>query len=72
MEQNESEQRERLINVLSSLEDLTKKQVALKYVFLKGVIYGLGTVIGATILITVVSYLFVELFGVNIIDSMQN
>lgn len=69
---DEIEQRERLITVLTSLEDLTKKQVALRYVFLKGIIYGLGTVIGATVLIWAVSYLFVTIFGFSILESMQS
>lgn len=72
MDENEIEQRERLINVLGSLEDLTKKQVSIKFIFLRGAIYGLGTVIGATVLLSVVSYFFVQIFGVDIITSLQN
>jgi len=77
MDENALEQRERLIKVLGGLETLTQKQVSVKFIFLKGVIYGLGTVIGATVLISVVSYLFVQIFGVTAIDAdaiqnMQN
>jgi hypothetical protein len=71
MDENERDQRERLINVLGDLETLTKKQVSFKFIFLRGAIYGLGTVIGATVLISVVSYFFVQLFGFNIIDSLR-
>lgn len=55
--------RERLIEVLHSLEHLTQKQVSLKFAFTKGIIYGLGTVIGATVLISIISYIFVIVFG---------
>lgn len=66
---DELEQRERLINVLTSLESLTKRQISLKYVLLRGALYGLGTVIGATVLISVVSYLFLQIFGINLFDT---
>jgi hypothetical protein len=74
MDENEQEQRERLIEVLGGLETLTKKQVSVKFIFLRGVIYGLGTVIGATVLIWIVSYFFVQIFGSNVIDvdAIQN
>lgn len=68
MDENEYKQREQLIKVLGDLEDLTKRQVSLKFIFLRGVIYGLGTVIGATVLISVLSFSFVQLFGVEVID----
>jgi len=69
MDENELEQRERLIKVLGGLETLTQKQVSVKFIFFKGVVYGLGTVIGATVLISIVSYLFVQIFGVTAIDA---
>jgi hypothetical protein len=65
----EYEQRDQLIDVLSSLDSLTKKQVSLKFIFLRGIIYGLGTVIGATVLISILSYSLVEIFGTEIIDT---
>jgi hypothetical protein len=69
MEKIEPEKPDRLVEVLESLETLTKRQVSIKFIFLKGTIYGLGTVIGATLLISVLSYLFVLIFGVNIIET---
>lgn len=69
MDESDQDQRERLISVLESLEDLTKKQVSIKFIFLKGAVYGLGTVIGATVLISVLSFLFVQVFGVQVIDT---
>jgi hypothetical protein len=69
MDESDQDQRERLISVLGSLEDLTKKQVSIKFIFLKGAVYGLGTVIGATVLISVLSFLFVQVFGVQVIDT---
>jgi hypothetical protein len=74
MEETEQQQRERLITVLGSLEDLTQKQVSIRFIFLRGIVYGLGTVIGATLLISAVSFAFVQLFGVDVIDTdvLQN
>jgi hypothetical protein len=69
MDDSDQDQRARLITVLESLEDLTKKQVSIKFIFLKGAVYGLGTVIGATVLISVLSFLFVQVFGVQVIDT---
>lgn len=46
-----SPQTARLIEVLTSLEAHIKKQNSLKRSFLKGIMYGLGTVIGATVLV---------------------
>ena len=64
----EIEQRDKLISVLESLEKLTEKQVSLKSNFLRGLIYGLGTVIGATVLISLLSYIVLNLFGVEIFN----
>ena len=69
MEESEHDQRERLIKVLGDLEDLTKRQVSLKFIFVRGIIYGLGTVIGATVLISILSYSVVQIFGVEVIDT---
>jgi type II secretory pathway component PulF len=41
----------RLIEVLETLETHIKRQNSLKYALLKGMMYGLGTVIGATVLV---------------------
>lgn len=50
--------RERLIEVLQSLEAQIAWQTSLKWAFLRGVIYGLGTVIGATILLALLGGIF--------------
>ncbi len=47
----EPSQQLRLISVLYALEEEMQKQNSLKHAFLRGLIYGLGTVIGATILL---------------------
>jgi hypothetical protein len=47
------EQRDRLIDVLHSLEDHVRRQNSLKFTFLKGAVYGLGTVVGASILVAI-------------------
>lgn len=44
-------QDQRLISVLYSLESHIQRQNSLKYTLLKGVVYGLGTVIGASVLV---------------------
>lgn len=46
-----SPQTARLIEVLQTLETHIQRQNSLKYAFLKGLMYGLGTVIGATVLV---------------------
>ena len=59
---NESETT-RLIEVLKDLEAHIQRQNSLKYAFIKGMIHGLGTVIGATVL--------VALFGGIIIATIN-
>jgi Domain of unknown function (DUF5665) len=44
-------QQQRLITVLTELEEEVEKQNSWQRVFARGALYGLGTVIGATILI---------------------
>jgi hypothetical protein len=44
-------QQERLITVLHSLEEQIQRQTSLRFAFLRGVVYGFGTVIGATLLL---------------------
>lgn len=54
---NESQQLEtspqttKLTEVLQTLDKHMEKQNSFKYAFLRGVIYGLGTVFGATVLV---------------------
>jgi hypothetical protein len=47
----EETQQQRLITVLGELEDEVEKQNSFGHVFVRGALYGLGTVIGATILL---------------------
>ena len=64
--QNPSPQTTRLIEVLTNLEGHIKRQNSLKYAFLKGVVYGLGTVIGATVLVAILGGLLastITIFG---------
>jgi Domain of unknown function (DUF5665) len=46
-------QSERLIQVLVAVEHQIARQTSLRQSFLRGALYGLGTVIGATILIAI-------------------
>ena len=45
------EQPERLLTVLHSLENLIERQTSLRFAFVRGIVYGFGTVIGATVLV---------------------
>jgi len=54
------EQRQRLITVLESLEGQVKTQNSMRNAFLKGIVYGLGTVIGATILVALFGGILAE------------
>jgi len=44
-----------LVEVLESLERNIEKQNSFKYALLRGMVYGLGTVIGATVLVTILA-----------------
>jgi hypothetical protein len=74
---NPSPQTTRLIEVLQDLEGNIKRQNSLKYTFLKGMIYGLGTVIGATVLVAIFGGIlatttdFFKIEGVPTIQSEQ-
>lgn len=48
---NSSPQTTRLIEILETLETHIQRQNSLKYAFVRGMFYGLGTVIGATVLV---------------------
>lgn len=48
---SEETQQQRLITVLNELEEEVEKQNSWQRIFLRGALYGLGTVIGATVLI---------------------
>lgn len=56
--------RDRLLEVLETLEHRIARQNSLKYSFARGVVYGLGTVVGASIL--------VALFGGTIAAVLNN
>ena len=64
----EQRQRARLITVLNELEDEVERQNSWKHVFLRGALYGLGTVIGATILLALIGSIFavtIKTFGIE-------
>lgn len=58
-----NDDQEKLVTVLEKLENHIQKQVSLKFAFLKGAIYGLGIVVGTTILIAILSTLAIWIFG---------
>jgi hypothetical protein len=64
----EERQRAKLITVLNELEDEIEEQNSLKHVFIRGALYGLGTVIGATILLALIGSVFavtIRTFGIE-------
>ncbi len=59
---------EQLISVLNELEHEVEKQNSWRLVFLRGTIHGLGTVIGATVLIAIIASVLAvvfNLFGIS-------
>lgn len=56
-------QEARLTEVLTSLEKRIEKLASLRFAFVRGLIYGIGTVIGATVLIALLGWLFMNTFG---------
>ena len=61
-------QQQRLITVLNELEEEVEKQNSWQRIFARGLLYGLGTVIGATILIALFGSLValaVDTFGIG-------
>jgi Domain of unknown function (DUF5665) len=61
-------QQQRLITVLSELEEEVEKQNSWRRVFIRGTLYGLGTVIGATVLLALLGSaiaIAVETFGIQ-------
>jgi Domain of unknown function (DUF5665) len=68
-------QQQRLITVLGELEDEVEEQNSWKHVFVRGTLYGLGTVIGATVLIAIlgsVIALTVKYLGLKEIPFIGN
>lgn len=59
----------RLIEVLTTLEHEIKRQNSLKFIFLKGTIYGLGTVIGATVLVALLGGIITSTFGKEAVSN---
>lgn len=55
-----SPQTARLLEVLESLELRIKRQNSLKYALVRGMVYGIGTVIGATVLVALFGGLLVS------------
>jgi hypothetical protein len=61
-----TEHRSKLVDVLQSLEREIEKQNSFKYSLLRGMIYGLGTVIGATVLVTLLAWLVQAVTDISI------
>jgi|GEM_PF-3432004 len=64
----EAQQQAKLITVLNELEDEIEEQNSLKHVFIRGTLYGLGTVIGATLLLALIGSVFavtIRTFGIE-------
>jgi hypothetical protein len=68
-------QQQRLITVLNELEEEVEKQNSWRHVFVRGALYGLGTVIGATVLLALLGSLIaiaVDTFGFQEIPILGN
>lgn len=61
------DQNERLLTVLSSIERQIKLQTSLRSAFVRGLVYGLGTIIGATLLIALLGGVLA-----TAVDSLQS
>ena len=61
------DQNTRLIAVLGQLEQQVARQASFKLAFLRGMVYGLGTVIGATVLIALLGGLLA-----GVLTSLQD
>lgn len=67
VERERLEQNERLLEVLGKVETQVARQTSFKLAFLRGMVYGLGTVIGATVLIAILGGILA-----GTIDSLQD
>ena len=54
---------ERLLPILESLEKNIERQNSLKFTLVRGVVYGLGVVIGSSALFAVFSSIFLDIFS---------
>lgn len=61
---NPSLQTTRLIEVLKNLEGHIRRQNSLRYALIRGMIYGLGTVIGATLLVALFGGIIASTTGI--------
>ena len=72
---NKDETEQQLITVLKDLEGEVEKQNSLRQVFIRGAINGLGTVIGATILLALLGSIIaitVDILGIGNIPFLDN
>lgn len=68
-------QQQRLITVLNELEEEVEKQNSFSHIFVRGALYGLGTVIGATVLLALLGSglaMVVKSLGVDSIPFIGN
>lgn len=57
------EHRSELVEVLTDLKTQIRRQTSFRFIFVRGIVYGLGTVIGATVLIGIVSWTLSAFFS---------
>ncbi|MEN9920839.1 MAG: hypothetical protein RL538_732 [Candidatus Parcubacteria bacterium] len=68
-------QQQRLITVLNELEEEVEKQNSFSHIFVRGALYGLGTVIGATVLLALLGSgiaMVVKSLGVDSLPFIGN
>jgi uncharacterized membrane protein YeiH len=67
---NPSPQTTRLIEVLQDLETHIKRQNSLRFAFFRGLAYGFGMVLGATVLVAIFGSIVATMFGGLLTDTL--
>lgn len=58
----EEHHRSELVEVLTDLKQQIRRQTSFRFIFARGIVYGLGTVIGASVLIALLTWLLGAFF----------
>ena len=70
MNEGTGEQRDHIISHLKILIDQTKRQMSVWHVFRNGVIYGMGFIVGSTVLTAIVASIVLQFFGDTIFGDV--
>ena len=72
MNEGTGEQRDHIISHLKILIDQTKRQMSVWHVFRNGVIYGMGFIIGSTVLTAIIVSIGLQFLGDTILGDVIN